>query len=240
MLTTLLLAATLAAPALVVETPSDLPVALRSWEAALRDTGLATRPTPDLLLQDDHPLLPNRVELAFSGTAVFGFREGRVNGTLVVERVAPGLSKVSVEFTPGPTPRDEAIQPRLLTALQREAADFPAADTAPIGDDARLLDPASCPERVGAFASSPFAGAEGVIVAHLDRLPSSCRRTAVTALVRTPEGKAAVTAWLLRAYEATPDAERAALLPLAFQIADPSPEIEALIAREEARQDAGP
>lgn len=231
----------LAAPALVVEAPADLPAALGVWESALNEVGLSTRPTRASLLADDHPLLPNAVTLAFSGTAVLGLREGRVNGAVTIERVAPGQSRVTLEFTPGPTPRDEAIQPRLVKKLNHRTAGRVGDDTSVLAQtDPLLVDPARCAARVKAFADSPFPGADGVLIAHLDALPAGCRRPAITALLPSPEGKAAVSAWLVRSYDAATDADKATLMPLIFQVPDPPPELEAVLQREEARQDAAP
>lgn len=235
----LLVGVAFADPAYQAEAPTDLPVALRAWDDALRESGLSTRPTPETLLLDDHPLLPNTVQLNFSGLVEMGFRDGMVNGTLTVERVAPGQSRVSLEFTPGPTAREAKIQPKLLAKLTHSATSHYAEPSSSVaGLDPALLDPARCAARIGAFESSPFPGAEGVLIAHLDSLPASCRRPAIAALLPSPEGKAAVCEWLVRAYEVTPDADKPAMLQLSFQIADPPPEIDDLIDREEARQDA--
>lgn len=224
------------APALVLERAVELAPAVQAWAAALEAQGLGLAVDPGTLLRDDHIALPRAVVLPFRGRVVQGFQELLLSGEVELRRLAPGRVYTALRFT-GATPPGPRVAERLLSQLQDELLSrLPEAPPPALPPDPLLSDPERCRARIAEHAQSPFPEARQVLEGALDQVPPACRRPLTTRLLQDPAQRERVVAWLAAGYRAAPEAERAGWCALMLQVPDLPPELEALIAEEERRQ----
>lgn len=232
-----------AEPLLVRQDPVELAPALVAWTQALaaQDLELAVDPAP--LLAGDHPALPQQLVLPFRGLVVMGFSEAQLQGELTLTRTAPGQHQAALALT-GPVVPRPRVQARLAERLQAEVdTRLIPTPLGPMPADPLLAQPEACKERIRAFAASPFPEAHQVLAGALEQVAPVCRRPLLAELLEDPAQRAPIVAWLAAGYHAAPEAERAGWCALMLQVPDLPPELESLLAAEEARRrpaSAGP